>query len=172
MTEDQGRAEYQEMTIDTKGKYESWPRSKFNERRKSLFEKFIQPKMAKEEEAKKEEGRAWLEKENEKIAEREDQEISRKVQDINIKFFGSQKEYDQVLGAAVETIKSLSEENRNFLDTEIPKTKFLHGDNPLVLSLLAAIRKEPDLIEGLNLVGLEKLVKLFNKLPISWRRRR
>jgi len=182
ITPEQGIQEYNELTLDKNGKYSSWPRSAVIRRREELFKKFIAPGIQEHEKKQKEESKQWLEKENEKIAEREDWERERRSKEINIKFLksrdgslsneGAEKELDRVIEQAVSTAKELSKENQDFLYTEIPNRQFVYGDLPFVISLLSGIRGDSELIEAVNGIGLEKLIRLANKSGIFGRRKK
>ena len=173
-SEEAGR-EWKEMTDSSDPavlkRYEGMPRSAFLKRRDELWA-HGPAKKVKTKETHQEETRQWLEKENQKIEDRDDLEKERKATEINIKYFGSEKESDRAIEGAIEAVAGLSEENKNFLNTRIPNSQFCWGDGPFVISLLSGISNEPDLIEAVNGIGLEKLVRLANKSGIFGRRKK
>lgn len=172
MSQEDAAKEWQEMTVDKEGKYDHFPRSVFLKRLSALFEHGFGEKLKKQKEAREVNSQKEIDVHLDKIAQREEDETIQKAREINVRFFGSEKEAERVFEVAGGTYDELSEENVDFLKTQIPNSRFIWADSPFIISLLAGISEDADLIKSVNEFGLEKLVSVANKSGIFRRRNR
>ncbi len=91
MSPEEAAKEWHEMTLDAEGKYKTFPRSVFNERRSKLFERGFATKIEEEQKAQEIKNKEWLEGENRKLQERDEQEEIRKARSALVQHFGGEK---------------------------------------------------------------------------------
>ncbi len=165
MSIEDAQKEWQEMTIDSEGKYSSFPRSVFLSRRDALFSHGFGQKIAEGKKIQEGEAEKWLQKENERIQDREELLLDQKSKELNVKFFGSEKVFNQMAERAVEVVLKLSENDQEFLKNCMPGSDLSWGDSPLIIGFLANLRGEPELINKIKENGLEHYISLWSKLP-------
>lgn len=134
------------------------------ERSQKLFSRGFSEKLAKEKETQEREAEKMLMKENERIQTRDESNALEKAKEINLKFFGNKKVFDQVVKRAVEVVSQFSDNEKEFLKECMPNSDLAWGDSPLIISWLANLRFEPDLIRKVKENGLKHYIRLYSLL--------
>ena len=105
MTVEEAKNEWKEMTLDTEGKYKNFPRSVFLSRRDALWERGFAEGLKNEEKTRQEESRKWLERENERIEDRDAKEALKKAERDLKSHFGGEKGAEEALKLAQGVLK-------------------------------------------------------------------
>ncbi len=91
LSAEEARGEWEAITVDKEGKYRSWPDSVRLNRRDKLFERGFAAKVEEEQKAREIKNKEWLERENQKIKQRDEQEEIGKARSALVQHFGGEK---------------------------------------------------------------------------------
>ena len=157
MSIEDAQKEWEAMTLDSEGKYKSFPRSVFLERRNKLWERGFAEKIANEEKTRQEESREWLEKENDQIEERDALEALNEGNRKCEFYFGSEKNAE----AAIKVAKEVFNEIGSDTDKDFMRNSGL-GNNPRIIEILGNLKGHPELYPAIKNIGLKNLIQIGN----------
>jgi hypothetical protein len=103
LSAEEARAEWEGIVLDKEGKYKNWPNSLRLGRQNKLFEKGFSAKIEEDRQTQEAKNAEWLERENRKIAERDEREEMGKARGALVQYFGGEKQAD----AAIKSAKSI-----------------------------------------------------------------
>jgi hypothetical protein len=110
LSAEDARVEWEEITLDKNGKYRTWPDSVRLNRRDKLFDRGFAAKIEEDRKAQETKNREWLEGENQRLEERDEQEEINKARSTLVNYFGGEKEADSAVKAAKGIFKRFATE--------------------------------------------------------------
>ncbi len=134
MSPEDAAKEWREMTLDSDGKYKNFPRSVFLARRDKLFKHGFSEKIEQDRKAQEAKSKEFLEKENERIQDRDEREEIGKARSALVQHFGGEKEAD----AAIKSAKSIFKRFATPSDISFVEKSGL-GNDPEFIQKLAEI---------------------------------
>jgi len=134
LSPDEAQQEWQQMTLDKEGKYESWPRSVFLARRDKLYDRGFAIRDEQARKAREAESERSLRQEIEKIEERDEREEIGKSRSALVQHFHGEKEAD----AAIKSAKSIFKRFATPADISFVEKSGL-GNDPEFIQKLAEI---------------------------------
>jgi len=100
LSDEEARIEWEEITLDRNGKYSHWPDSVRLNRRSKLFDRGFTAKIEENRKGQETKNEEWLEKENQRLEERDEQEEIGKARRTLVLHFGGEKQADAAVKAA------------------------------------------------------------------------